>query len=84
DDLERFVDLDDLLDEAKSLCKAVLVGQATPLCTRTLVGEPLEGVSLGVGSVYISPPPYLALAGLGEAALELEHIAEALGYGAVK
>ncbi|GKA64327.1 anticodon-binding aminoacyl-tRNA synthetase, class 1a, partial [Tanacetum coccineum] len=84
DDLERFVDLNDLLDEAKSRCKAVLVGQATPLCTRTLVGEPLEAVSLGAGSVYISLPPYLALAGLGEAALELEHIAKALGYGAVK
>ncbi|GJT23041.1 anticodon-binding aminoacyl-tRNA synthetase, class 1a [Tanacetum coccineum] len=158
DDLERFVDLDDLLDEAKSRCKVVLVGQvlafallrvcllyvglcaympvclhfcldtpmcllvpmsllafslvfsyaslmpcaclvagsfssslyvqclfaSTPLCTRTLVREPLEAVSLGVGSVYISPPPYLALAGLGEAAVELEHIAEALGYGAVK
>ncbi|GKA77644.1 RNA-directed DNA polymerase, eukaryota [Tanacetum coccineum] len=48
--------------------------KASPLCTRTLAGGPLEASSLftsgfilevEVGSVYISPPPYPASAGLG-------------------
>ncbi|GJY29430.1 anticodon-binding aminoacyl-tRNA synthetase, class 1a, partial [Tanacetum coccineum] len=47
DAVERSVDLNDLLDEAKSRCKAKLVGQGT-------------------------------------AVVDLEHTAEALGYGAVK